>query len=104
MEEHELRVTRPEKVLFPADGFTKGDLIDYYRRIAPRMLPYLRERPLVMQRFPDGIAGEGFFQKAASAYYPPWIERVSVKKEGGTVKHVVCNDADTLLYLANQAE
>jgi len=103
MDEREVKITRPEKVLFPTDGLTKGDLIDYYRRIAPRMLPYLRSRPLVMQRFPDGIDREGFFQKAISPYYPKWIERISVKKEGGTVQHVVCNDAETLLYLANQA-
>jgi len=103
MEEHEVHVTRPEKVLFPEDALTKQQLIDYYRRVAPLMLPYLRDRPLVMQRFPDGISGQGFYQKAVAAYYPKWIERVSVKKAGGTVQHAVCNNMETLIYLANQA-
>src|SRR5438477_3084411 len=100
---HEVKVTRPEKVLFPDDGITKGDLIEYYRRVADWMLPHLREHPLAMQRFPDGIKQESFFQKAVADYYPDWIETVTVKKEGGTVEHVVCNDAATLVYLANQA-
>jgi bifunctional non-homologous end joining protein LigD len=100
---HEVKITRPTKILFPKDSITKGELIDYYRRIAPRMIPHLEGRPLAMQRFPDGIDKFGFFQKAAAPYYPPWIRKVTVKKAGGTVQHVVCDDADTLVYLANQA-
>ena len=96
-------VTRPSKVLFPKDGITKGELVAYYERIAPRMLPFLAERPLVLQRFPDGIARSGFIQKAASPHYPSRIKTVTVKKVGGTVRHVVCDDAETLTYLANQA-
>ncbi|MBW3660347.1 MAG: non-homologous end-joining DNA ligase [Gemmatimonadetes bacterium] len=97
-----VEVSRREKTLFPDSGVTKGDLIEYYRRIADRMLPYVRERPVVMQRFPDGIEGEGFYQKDAPDYFPEWIERVTVEKEGGTVDHVVCGNAATLVYLANQ--
>jgi bifunctional non-homologous end joining protein LigD len=100
---HEINITRPEKVLFPEDNITKGDLIRYYQRISPRMLPHLQNRPLAMQRFPDGIDQPGFFQKAAAPYYPAWINKVTVQKEGGTVKHVVCDDMATLVYLANQA-
>jgi bifunctional non-homologous end joining protein LigD len=100
---HEVKTTRPTKVLFPKDGITKGELIDYYRRIAPRMIPHLEGRPLAMQRFPDGIEKFGFFQKAAAPYYPQWIRKVTVKKAGGTVQHVICEDTDTLVYLANQA-
>jgi bifunctional non-homologous end joining protein LigD len=100
---HEVDITRPEKVLFPEDGITKGDLIRYYQRISPWMLPHLEGRPLALQRFPDGIDKPGFFQKAAAAYYPGWIKKVTVQKEGGTVKHVVCDDVATLVYLANQA-
>jgi bifunctional non-homologous end joining protein LigD len=100
---HEVGITRPEKVLFPEDGITKGDLIRYYQRISPWMLPHLEGRPLALQRFPDGIDKPGFFQKAAAAYYPAWIKKVTVQKVGGTVKHVVCDDAATLVYLANQA-
>lgn len=96
-------VTRPSKVLFPKDGITKGEQVDYYQRIAPHMLPYLAERPLVLQRFPDGIAKPGFIQKAVGRHYPTWIKTVMVKKVGGTVRHVVCDDASTLEYLANQA-
>ena len=100
---HDVKVARPSKVLFPENGITKGDLIAYYERISDRMLPYLADRPLVLQRFPDGIGRPGFIQKTASPYYPGWIRKVTVKKVGGTVKHVVCDDAATLAYLANQA-
>ena len=103
IEGHEVNVTRPEKILFPEDGITKGDLIRYYQRIAPRMLPYLAGRPLMLQRFPDGITGFSFYQKAAAPYCPAWIKKVTVQKAGGTVRHVVCEDAATLVYLANQA-
>lgn len=99
----EVKITRPGKVLFPEDGITKADLIRYYRRIAPRMLPHLRNRPAALERYPDGIDQPGFFQKATPSYYPRWIRTVSVKKVGGTVEHVVCDDVATLVYLANQA-
>jgi bifunctional non-homologous end joining protein LigD len=100
---HEVKITRPEKVLFPEDGLTKDDLIRYYQRIAPRMLPYLEGRPLSMQRFPNGIHQPGFFQKAAPRYYPDWIRKVTVQKAGGAVRHAICDNAATLVYLANQA-
>jgi bifunctional non-homologous end joining protein LigD len=101
---HDVRITRPEKVLFPDDGLRKKDLIDYYCRIAPWILPHLRDRPLAMQRYPDGIDRPGFFHKSVPPYYPDWVETVTVpKKQGGTARHVVCNNAATLAYLANQA-
>jgi bifunctional non-homologous end joining protein LigD len=100
---HEIKISRPEKILFPADGITKGELIEYYARIAPRMLPHLRDRPLTLERYPDGIGTKRFFQKEVSSYFPDWIQRVTVEKVGGTVTHVVCNDTATLVYLANQA-
>lgn len=96
-------LSRPEKILFPDDGITKGDLIEYYRRVADWMLPHLRDRPLALERYPDGIGRPGFFQKKAGTYYPTWIRTVTVPKAGGTVRHVVCDDAATLVYLANQA-
>jgi len=98
-----VEITNPEKLLFPNDGITKWQLVDYYRRIAPTMLPYLRGRPLVMERYPDGIYNPGFFEKNAPSYYPDWIEIVPLRKEGGIVRHVVCQDAATLVYLANLA-
>lgn len=98
-----VETSNEDKVFFPAAGITKGDLIDYYRRIAGAILPYLKGRPLTMQRFPDGIEGEGFYQKDISDYFPDWIDRVRVSKEDGTVTHVVCEKAATLVYLADQA-
>jgi bifunctional non-homologous end joining protein LigD len=103
LDSHEIAITRPAKVLFPQDGITKGELIEYYARIAPVMLPHLRDRPLVMQRYPDGLDGPGFIQKSVATYYPKWIRRVTVRKVGGVVVHAVAADAATLVYLANQA-
>lgn len=95
--------TNESKLLFPKAGITKGELIDYYQRIADVMLPYLKNRPLTMQRFPQGIKQEGFYQKDASDYFPTWISRVPIKKkQDGIVNYVVCNNAATLVYLANQ--
>lgn len=91
------------KIFFPDDKITKGDLIEYYQRIAETLLPYVKLRPLTMKRFPEGINGESFFQKEIGNYFPDWIERMTVKKEGGTVTHVICNNSPTLVYLANQA-
>jgi bifunctional non-homologous end joining protein LigD len=99
-----ISVSHPEKIYFPEDKITKGDLVDYYYAIAPHMLPYMKDRPLTMQRFPDGIHGEAFFQKDASAYFPDWIKLLPVeKKEGGITHYVVCNNRATLVYLATQA-
>lgn len=99
----EIEISRPEKVLFPEDGITKGDLIEYYARIAPHILPHLRDRPLTLERYPNGIHSKRFFQKEVSSYFPSWIRTVTVPKARGTVTHVVCNDTATLVYLANQA-
>lgn len=99
---HEIVLSNRDKVFFPDAGITKGDLVDYYRRIAEVALPHYRDRPLSMQRFPDGIAAEGFFQKNAPEYFPDWIETAALAKEDGTVRHVVANSAATLVYLADQ--
>lgn len=99
---HEIDVSNREKVFFPESGITKGDLVDYYRDVAETMLPHVRGRPLTLQRFPDGIAEEGFYQKETPASFPDWIERVTVEKEDGHVTHVTCEDAASLVYLADQ--
>jgi bifunctional non-homologous end joining protein LigD len=99
----EIEITNTAKVLFPQAGLTKGELIGYYRRIAPTMLPHLADRPLSFERYPDGIEINGFMQKNASDYFPSWIRRARVAKENGEVEHVVADDAATLVYLANQA-
>ncbi|MBT2467747.1 non-homologous end-joining DNA ligase [Streptomyces sp. ISL-66] len=98
-----VEVSRPEKVLFPEEGITKADLADYYRAVAPRMLPHLRGRPLMLERHPDGIDGPAFMQKEVPRHFPDWIHRAELPKEGGTVTYAVCDDTATLLYLADQA-
>jgi bifunctional non-homologous end joining protein LigD len=91
------------KVLFPEDQITKGDLVEYYGQVAGRMLPLLRDRPVTMIRYPDGIAAHPILQKNAPDYFPDWITRAQVRKQGGTVRHVICDKPATLVYLANQA-
>jgi bifunctional non-homologous end joining protein LigD len=91
------------KVLFPADGITKGDLIGYYRDIAGVMLPYLRDRPLSLARYPEGITGERIFQKNVGRHFPDWIPRAEVDKAGGELCQVLAEKPADLVYLANQA-
>lgn len=95
-------ITHPEKVLFPDDGITKGDLAAYYEAIAPRLLPYLRGRPVTMERYPSGIGTKGFFQKNVAKGFPEWLERVEVPKKGGTVHHPLVSDVRSLLWVVNQ--
>jgi bifunctional non-homologous end joining protein LigD len=98
-----VHITRPQKVLFPDDEIDKRQLAEYYERIASTMLPHLRDRPVTMERYPDGIDGPRLIQKRAASYFPRWIRTASMKKQNGTVQHVICQDAATLVYLANQA-
>jgi bifunctional non-homologous end joining protein LigD len=97
-----VEVSRPDKVLFPSDGVTKADLAEYYRAAAARMLPGLRNRPLMLERHPDGIGVDGFVQKDVPAYFPDWIRRVELPKQDGTVRYPVCENAAALVYLADQ--
>jgi bifunctional non-homologous end joining protein LigD len=90
------------KVLFP-DGITKGDLIRYYQEIAGVMLPYLRDRPLSLARYPEGITGERIFQKNVGRHFPDWIPRAEVDKAGGELCQVLAEKPADLVYLANQA-
>lgn len=100
----EIAVSNSGKVLFPGSGITKAELVEYYRRISPYMLPFIKDRPLVLRRFPDGIGKEGFYQKEASDYFPDWLARVEVPlKKGGRQHAVVADSAQTLVYLADQA-
>jgi bifunctional non-homologous end joining protein LigD len=95
-------ITHPEKIMFPGDGITKGELAAYYEAIAPVMLPHLRRRPITMERFHRGIGAPGFFQKDVVKGFPEWLKRVEVPKHGGTVHHPIANDTRSLLWLANQ--
>jgi bifunctional non-homologous end joining protein LigD len=93
------------KIFWPDDALTKGDLIDYYRFIAPRMLPYLEDRPVVLTRYPDGIAGKSFFQKDAPDHAPDWIRtaRIYSAHVEREISYFICDDVEDLLYLANMA-
>ena len=95
-------ITHPEKVLFPDDGITKGELAAYYEAIAPVMLPHIRNRPVTLERYHNGIGKPGFFQKDVSKGFPTWLKRVEVPKKGGTVHHPIVRDARALVWLANQ--
>ena len=95
-------ITHPEKVLFPDDGISKGDLAAYYEAIAPVMLPHVRGRPVTMERYPSGIENKGFWQKDVSRGFPEWLERVEVPKKGGVVHHPLITDTRSLLWVTNQ--
>jgi bifunctional non-homologous end joining protein LigD len=95
-------ITHPDKVLFPDDGITKGEIASYYEAIAPIMVPHIRARPVTMERYPAGIAKPGFIQKDVSKGFPPWLKRVEVPKKGGVVHHPLVCDAPSLLWVANQ--
>jgi bifunctional non-homologous end joining protein LigD len=93
----ELRLSNRDKVFWPADGYTKGDLLDYYDQIWPHLAPYLRDRPVVLTRYPDGIEGKSFFQKNAPDFTPEWARTYRIED----TDYFICNDRDTLLYVIN---
>ena len=99
----EVKLTNLKKMFWPADGYTKGDLVAYYERVAPLLLPYLRDRPLVLTRYPDGITGKSFFQKDAPEFTPAWVrtERVYSKDAEREIDYFVVDDVESLRYLAN---
>ena len=102
LERCDVIITHPEKIMFPDEGITKGELASYYDAIAPVMLPHLVRRPVTMERFHRGITAPGFFQKDVSKGFPEWLERVEVPKHGGTVHHPIVTNKEGLLWLANQ--
>ena len=95
-------ITHPEKVMFPDDGITKGDLAAYYTAVAPLMLPHIKGRPITMERYPAGIGKKGFWQKDVSKGFPDWLQRVEVPKKDGVVHHPVITDERSLLWVTNQ--
>jgi bifunctional non-homologous end joining protein LigD len=101
--ERKVPFTNLEKVFWPEEGYTKGDLIEYYRAIAPWLLPYLKDRLLVLTRFPDGIKGKSFFQKDAPSFAPGWVrlERVWSESAQREIDYFVAADVESLLYIAN---
>ena len=99
----DVKLTNLKKMFWPADGYTKGDLVAYYERVAPLLLPYLRDRPLVLTRYPDGITGKSFFQKDAPEFAPAWVrtERVYSKDAEREIDYFVVDDVESLRYVAN---
>jgi bifunctional non-homologous end joining protein LigD len=95
-------ITHPEKLMFPEDGITKGELAAYYEAIAPLMVPHMARRPVTMERYPRGIGAKGFMQKDVVKGFPPWLKRVEAPKKDGTVHYPLVSDARSLLWLANQ--
>lgn len=95
-------ITHPEKLLFAADGITKGDLAGYYEAVAPVMVPLISGRPITMERYPSGIDAAGFMQKNVSRGFPAWLQRVEVPKKGGVVNYPLVLETRDLLWLANQ--
>lgn len=99
----EVTITNPKKVFWPKDGYTKADLIAYYVAVAPFLLPYLMERPVVLTRYPDGIAGKSFFQKDAPEFTPAWVrtERIYSKDAEREIDYFIVDDVETLRYVIN---
>jgi bifunctional non-homologous end joining protein LigD len=95
-------ITHPDKVLFPADGITKGELAAYYDAIAPLMLPHIKNRPITMERFPGGLGAKGFLQKNVVKGFPAWLRRAEAPKKDGVVHYPLANDARSLEWIVNQ--
>jgi bifunctional non-homologous end joining protein LigD len=95
-------ITHPEKLLFPDDGITKGELAAYYEKVAPVMLPHIVRRPVTMERLPAGIGKKGFIQKDVSKGFPNWLERVEVPKKDGVVHYPLITDQQSLMWVVNQ--
>jgi bifunctional non-homologous end joining protein LigD len=102
-ERREVRQSNRDKVLYPEAGFTKGDVIDYYRAVAPVLAPHLQGRPLTLKRYPDGVEGKFFYEKQCPSHRPDWVRTVPVPARGKTIEFCVVDDEDTLLWLANLA-
>jgi len=104
VEGRRLSLSNLDKVLYPAVGFTKGQVIDYYTRIAPVLLPHLHNRPLTLKRYPNGVEEKYFYEKQAPSHRPDWVKTVPVPARGRTIDFVLCNDLPTLVWLANLAD
>ena len=106
VEDRRIQVSNLDKVLYPKVGFTKGQVIDYYIRIAPVLLPHLKDRPLTMKRYPDGVEGEFFYEKNCPAHRPKWVKTAKVWSEGNNrmMEYCLAQDLPTLVWAANLAD
>jgi bifunctional non-homologous end joining protein LigD len=100
VQERQLSLSNLDKVMYPEVGFTKGQVIDYYTRIAPVLLPHLRNRPLTLKRYPNGVEGDFFYEKRCPSHAPEWVRKETV----GKIEYCVCDDLPTLVWLANLAD
>jgi bifunctional non-homologous end joining protein LigD len=99
-----LSLSNLDKVMYPAVGFTKGEVIDYYTRVAPALLPHLRERPLTLKRYPNGVEGGYFYEKQCPSHRPDWVRAESIAMNRKSIDFCVCDDLPTLVWLANLAD
>ena len=99
-----LSLSNLDKVMYPATGFTKGQLIDYYTRVAPALLPHLRDRPLTLKRYPNGVEGGHFYEKQCPSHRPEWVRSEPVELSSKTIHFCICDDLPTLVWLANLAD
>jgi bifunctional non-homologous end joining protein LigD len=100
VQERRLSLSNLDKVMYPAVGFTKGQVIDYYTRVAPALLPHLRNRPLTLKRYPNGVEGQFFYEKRCPSHAPDWVRKATFAK----IEYCVCDDLPTLVWLANLAD
>ena len=100
----QLRLSNLDKLMYPEPGFTKGQVIDYYTRIAPVLLPHLRDRPLTLKRYPDGVEGPYFYEKQCPSHRPDWVETAPIPARGRTIDFCLANDLPTLVWTANLAD
>ena len=104
VEGRRLSLSNLDKVMYPAVGFTKGQVIDYYTRVAPVLLPHLRDRPLTLKRYPNGVEGGHFYEKQCPSHRPDWVRSEPVELSSKTIHFCVCDDLPTLVWLANLAD
>jgi bifunctional non-homologous end joining protein LigD len=104
VEGRRLSLSNLDKVMYPTTGFTKGQLIDYYTRVAPVLLPHLRDRPLTLKRYPNGVEGQYFYEKQCPSHRPDWVRSEPVDLRSKTINFCVCDDLPTLVWLANLAD
>ena len=104
VEGRRLSLSNLDKVMYPATGFTKGQVIDYYTRIAPVLLPHLRDRPLTLKRYPNGVEGQYFYEKQCPSHRPDWVRSEPVGLRSKTIQFCICDDLPTIVWLANLAD
>jgi bifunctional non-homologous end joining protein LigD len=104
VEGRRLSLSNLDKVMYPAVGFTKGQVIDFYIRVAPVLLPHLRDRPLTLKRYPNGVEGGHFYEKQCPSHRPEWVRSESVVLQSKTIDFCICDDLPTLAWLANLAD